>query len=104
MKRRSVVKSSSSDESSGNRSERDPATRTSARHQQPPVPSYRVLKDNASDLELEIPTGVPLKELGLSSRRWNTSASRRRDESRPCLDLYDFFADGDLSVGGKLSG
>ncbi|EJK55648.1 hypothetical protein THAOC_24597, partial [Thalassiosira oceanica] len=101
-KRRSVKRSSSSVESSGNSCALNRASGLSTRNRQPPVPTYRVINEDSPGLELEIPTGVPLRELGLaSSRRWDTTASRRRDESRPCLDFVDFFADGDLAFGRK---
>jgi len=102
-KRRSV-KRSSSDESSGNSSGIDSASRHSTRHRRPPVHSYRVINEDSPDLELEIPTGVPLRELGLAtSPRWNNAAVRRRDESHPRLDYLDIFADDLASFGSKFN-
>lgn len=73
------------------------------RHGQTQAPSRRVLNEDSPDLELEIPTGVPLRELGFaSSRRWNISAVRRREETHPSLDFDDFYADSGSRATSNL--
>ena len=63
-----------------------------------------MLNEDSPDLGLEIPTGVPLRELGFAtSPRWNNAAVRRRDESHPRLDYLDIFADDLASFGSKFN-